>query len=94
MTGILDASPTEELDRRAGTVEIQRVELIWEEMDQRLWTRGKLAEIAGLSRSTLDGWPDKGPQRAHRRTVEKIAGAFERHPVSPRVGRWLTPEDE
>lgn len=69
------------------------MELIWDEMDRRLWTIEKLAEMAGLSRSTLDGWPRKGAVRAHRRTLEKIDAAFERHPVRPRVAAWLSPGD-
>lgn len=93
MDGVRETSPTEEIDKRAGTVEIQRVELIWQEMNRRLWTLEKLAEVADLSRSTLDNWPAKGTVRAHRRTVEKIAGAFERHPVRPMVAEWLSPGD-
>ena len=91
--GVRDASPTGEIDKRAGTVEVPRVELIWAQMDQRLWTIEKLAEMAELSRSTLNGWPRRGAVRAHRRTLDKIAAAFERHPVRPMVVEWLSPGD-
>lgn len=69
------------------------MELIWEQMNQRLWTIEKLAKMAGLSRSTLDGWPRKGAHRVHRRTLDKIAAAFRRHPVDEMVAGWLSPGD-
>ena len=67
-----------------------RAEVVWEEVDRRLWSIAVLAEKTGLHRSTLDRLPRSGAWRVHRHTADAIARAFELNPVRPMVDRMLT----
>ncbi len=80
------------MTRRSETVEINAA-LVERERNRRLWSIGKLAEVAGLHRATLDEMPQSGMVRVHRATADKLARAFERFPPLPLVDEMLTADE-